>query len=408
MLRQSVSWWLMFLIGIWLVPFAALGFIDPTPVGATLPNLNPAPVLQAGTTISVTTAVDELNVDGDCSLREALAAANLDTAVDACPAGSGADIVQLQALRYTLTLTETEDVTGGDWDITSTLTLQGITTTLTMLDAAQVDRVLHIHAGANAVVKDLTLTNGLTLLGPATGCGSEGDLPCPSEPGGGVYNEGTLLLTAVAVLNNRTAHGDDCGYWDGQPCLTGGSAGGGDGGGIYNVGELAMEHALVTDNTAGSGGNCYGPGNCPGGDGGRGGGIFNQGVLTLTDIMIQSNQAGSAGSNFGILPTYSVAGSGGGIFNEGSTTAIAVTASLNSGGNGSSIDSGNVGPYCGPLGLPSGFGGGIANVGRLVPSSQHIISNTNSHGLVVSGVDPRRRGRIGNDGILVIEQTTSR
>jgi CSLREA domain-containing protein len=38
--------------------------------------------------ITVTTTVDELNTDGDCSLREAVRAANRNVRVDACPAGS--------------------------------------------------------------------------------------------------------------------------------------------------------------------------------------------------------------------------------------------------------------------------------------------------------------------------------
>ena len=41
--------------------------------------------------IAVTTTDDELNADGDCSLREAVVAANTDAAVDACPAGSGSE-----------------------------------------------------------------------------------------------------------------------------------------------------------------------------------------------------------------------------------------------------------------------------------------------------------------------------
>lgn len=44
----------------------------------------------SATTITVTTTDNELNGDGDCSLRQAQAA-NADTGIDACPAGSGAD-----------------------------------------------------------------------------------------------------------------------------------------------------------------------------------------------------------------------------------------------------------------------------------------------------------------------------
>ena len=56
----------------------------------------------AGTTIAVTTTADELNADGDCSLREAVAAANYDIAVDACPAGNGGDVIDIPAGTYTV------------------------------------------------------------------------------------------------------------------------------------------------------------------------------------------------------------------------------------------------------------------------------------------------------------------
>ena len=49
----------------------------------------PAQSVPSGTTITVNTSTDEDNTDGDCSLREAIKAANTNLAVDACPAGSG-------------------------------------------------------------------------------------------------------------------------------------------------------------------------------------------------------------------------------------------------------------------------------------------------------------------------------
>ena len=48
----------------------------------------PSPIAWAAT-ITVNTTTDELNADGDCSLREAIIAANTDAAIDACAAGSG-------------------------------------------------------------------------------------------------------------------------------------------------------------------------------------------------------------------------------------------------------------------------------------------------------------------------------
>ena len=57
--------------------------------------------------IAVTTTADELNNDGECSLREAIQAANTNSVVDACVAGAGDDTITLPAGTYTLTITGT-------------------------------------------------------------------------------------------------------------------------------------------------------------------------------------------------------------------------------------------------------------------------------------------------------------
>ena len=78
----------------------------------------PRPVDAA--TIAVTTTVDELNTDGDCSLREAVRAANTNLAVDACPAGQNGqtDTITVPAGTYTLTVAgDDRDAAGGDLDL---------------------------------------------------------------------------------------------------------------------------------------------------------------------------------------------------------------------------------------------------------------------------------------------------
>ncbi len=52
------------------------------------------PAIAWSTVITVLSARDELNQDGDCSLREAIQSANQDQSFDACEAGSGADIIE--------------------------------------------------------------------------------------------------------------------------------------------------------------------------------------------------------------------------------------------------------------------------------------------------------------------------
>src|SRR3712207_11786 len=90
--------------------------------GIALAAISAPPVHAA--TITVTTTIDEVNDDGDCSLREAQTAANTDEVVDACPAGSGADSISLPAGTYALTVSG-NGTTAGDLDITDDTTLIG-------------------------------------------------------------------------------------------------------------------------------------------------------------------------------------------------------------------------------------------------------------------------------------------
>ena len=61
--------------------------------------------LRAETTIVVTTTADDLAANGNCTLREALVAANTNTAMDGCPAGSDVDTIVIGAGTYILSLT---------------------------------------------------------------------------------------------------------------------------------------------------------------------------------------------------------------------------------------------------------------------------------------------------------------
>ena len=47
--------------------------------------LAPAPAMAVASVIPVTTTADEVNTDGECSLRGAIVAANTNAAFDACP-----------------------------------------------------------------------------------------------------------------------------------------------------------------------------------------------------------------------------------------------------------------------------------------------------------------------------------
>jgi CSLREA domain-containing protein len=64
--------------------------------------------------LTVNTLEDELNSDGDCSLREAIEAANTNAAVDDCPPGNGVvtDTIVFSAAG-TITLTQQLSVSAG-------------------------------------------------------------------------------------------------------------------------------------------------------------------------------------------------------------------------------------------------------------------------------------------------------
>jgi CSLREA domain-containing protein len=244
--------------------------------------------------ITVTTIDDELNADGDCSLREAIQAANTDTAVDACPAGSGADTIMVPAGTYLLSISVFEDAPEydnqqGDLDIGSDVIIEGDGAATTIIDGASLDRqtggarVLQIITG-QVYVSGVTIRNGF------------------DDGGGGIANNGALTLTNSTIADNSA----------------------GIGGGIANSGTLAIFDSTISSNSST----------------GWGGGIHNGGTLTITGSMIADNHAtqfGGAIRNDGTLTISSstIAGNraedgGGGIANLGILTLTNSTVSSNS------------------------------------------------------------------------------
>ncbi|HEY1737593.1 MAG TPA: CSLREA domain-containing protein, partial [Acidimicrobiia bacterium] len=100
------------------------------------------------------TTVDDTATDGNCSLREALQAANTDTAVDACPAGNGSDEIELSGARYTLT--------HGPLEVSSFVTISG-DFLRTIIDGnahcCGTDRALHVNTGAALTLRAVSIQN---------------------------------------------------------------------------------------------------------------------------------------------------------------------------------------------------------------------------------------------------------
>ncbi len=84
------------------------------------------PLTSFATTFHITDSADDFTPNGNCTLREAIVAANLDRMVDECPPGSAGDLIELDNQIYTLTLGGEDDFGKyGDLDITEDLIIEG-------------------------------------------------------------------------------------------------------------------------------------------------------------------------------------------------------------------------------------------------------------------------------------------
>ena len=110
-------------------------------VAVSLIAIGAGPAL--GRTINVTTTLDnDLAPAKDCTLRDAIGAANSDTKVGGCHAGKGADTLVLgKGLTYVLSVAgpDEDDNQTGDVDCWGALAIEGNGSTI---DGAGLDRVL--------------------------------------------------------------------------------------------------------------------------------------------------------------------------------------------------------------------------------------------------------------------------
>jgi len=293
-------------------------------------------------TITVTTTTDELNSDGDCSLREAVQAANTDAAVDACAAGNGVDIIALSANTYTLSIPGAgEDANAtGDLDITSAVGIVGVGSASTTIDGGGIDRVLHVLSGTLAAT-DLTIQHGR------------------AGSGAGILNDATVILIDSSVTENTSYDAD-------SPA-----------GGILNNGFLALTDSTLTGNSSA----------------GSGGGIGNYGTLSVTNSTLAGNSAAALGGGIDNRGTLTVlnstfsensALSGGAIGNLGMTTITNSTFAANSADEGGGINNKSEGTLTVTNSTLSGnsaatFGGAIIN-GGTVTFRNTILADSPSGG----------------------------
>ncbi len=213
----------------------------------------PAPTTAAPQTFTVTNTVD--TADGicgaDCSLREAISAAN---------ANPGADTIIVPAGTYTLTITTTleDNNADGDLDIRDSLTLIGAGAATTTIIAAEGDRVFHLLATAMVTI------TGVTLRGKGETSDSGGVL---------LVTPGTNLILRDSVVR------------DGRAVRGGGIEVLGDGVSLASA-SATIERVTFTANRAASLGGALS--------------VFNGGRAVLTNVTITGNSAGNSGGGISV------------------------------------------------------------------------------------------------------------
>ena len=334
---------------------AGRGNLRSDPLAGSVSTLTAIFVLAFGSLAhSATNTVASVADTGAGSLRQLMA-------------DSGAGDTIVFGVTGTITLASGELVVDKD------LSIVGPGTSVLAINGGQASRIFNIRSNVTALIAGLTITGGRTPY--VTGSGN-------SEPGGGIYNGGSLWLSNCVVAGNRTgATGTN-------------AAAGGCGGGVYNISTLRLEDSSVDGNetgggtangSGGDGGGVWNGGTCfanrcsfggngtadgsdpsyndydppPGGSGGRGGGIFNSSAMALANCTIGNNHTGRGGNgNYGILHggPGGAGGSGGGIYSQGALSLVGCTIAGNRTGCGGNGGYSYFGPAAGGNG---GSGGGV-------------------------------------------------
>jgi hypothetical protein len=311
-------------------------------------------------TFTVTTNSDVVNAqDGQTSLREAISLANSNPGADS--------IVFAPGLSGTMLMT------GGEFVITDTVTIQGQGSGQTIVDAQQNSRVFHFTAATG----DLNV-NGLTIQnGKVTG----------NEYGGGVLfdSSGTVTLTNSTVSGNTANRSGGLYSHSGSISLTNSTVSGNTakfvGGGLASYsGSIFLTNSTVSGNTATFVG---------------GGGLAsNSGSISLTNSTVSGNTA-----NF----------SGGGLYSG--SGSISLTNSTIS-GNTANFSGGGLCSYSGSISLTnSTVSGNVAKYGAgiylnkseasLTATNSIVARNSLTSGGSAPDVLPKNGGSITLDHTLI-------
>ena len=152
-----------------------------------------AVVAQPATAATIIVTSDSGGIGGPgCTLRDAMTAANTDTATGGCPAGNGADTITLP-IGATITLTEADNYAAfynGLPSVNSEVTVNGNGSSVHTTASG---RIFNVQDIGHLTLNDLTVSGGDTV----------------EYSGGGIRNVGTLMLNNCTVNGNHGGHNND-------------------------------------------------------------------------------------------------------------------------------------------------------------------------------------------------------
>lgn len=228
----------------------------------------------------------------DCSLREAVIAAN---------GTVGADIIEAPAGIYSLNISGAIGTSAGDLDITDDVEVKKVGGgPVAMVDgsgALTQDRVWEISNGADVIFRNIGARDGVAPVPPGAadtdprfgggirvnpgaslmmfgGNVTDNHAPNTASVGGGIWVGGQLNLSRVVLQINETDFGFGGGIWTEAGGLT------------------FVDKSVVRDNTSGFGG-----------------GFAGQGLTVVTESLVRGNDAGLGGAFYVAGGTFTVASS---------------------------------------------------------------------------------------------------
>lgn len=275
-------------------------------------------------TLTVTTTDDESVTD--CTLRDAITAANINMAWGQCIAGSGDDIINITA-------TGTINLANPLPPLTTNITINGPGAAL--LDVHRQTGGDYRVFGVGSVVasiSDLSVSGGsLTTIGLAgAGIGNSGTLTLdrvrvtgnsvvnisdslnPAPGGGGIANlGGTMTLRRSTVIGN-TVTSSQTGSGPTSVDATGG--------GIYNTGTLTIERSTISGNSVSA---TVTSNDASASAFAAGGAIRNYSTIVLKLSTVSGNQATATATSPAVVTTR------GSIYNTGTLTMTSATIAFN-------------------------------------------------------------------------------